>query len=140
MKEVFNEPRGNRALLVGTASFFLLEHIERIEPREVLTRTGVRMQTPEELNIAFRPSQAGVKISAEWFAGLKALLQGVIIVSVLLALISSPQALYLLLLLLYCFAPEVWLNEHITKRKVKIQIDIVDLTPLWVHLKESQSS
>lgn len=118
------------ALLVGMAVLLpFLNTIKRIKPKEVLTRTGVRMQTPDELNItAFRLSQAGVKISAEWFAGLKAALAGgVIIVSVLLALISSPQALYLLLLApLLFFAPEVWLNEHITKRKVKIQIDIVD--------------
>lgn len=118
------------ALLVGAAVFLpFFKNIEKIKPQEVLTRTGIRMQTPEELNItAFRLSQAGVKLSAEWFTGLKAALAGaVIMVSVLLALISSPKALYLLLAApLLFYTPEVWLNERITKRKVKIQVDIVD--------------
>lgn len=121
------------AILTGSAILLPTLHKnmpKNIDKEQVLCRTGTRIISPEETSaLALKITRAGLKISPEYFAGIRATIAGGYILAMLFFLFFNSSALLLLLLtpVIY-FLPSLWLKSKTAARQREIKVAMADFT------------
>lgn len=121
------------AILTGTAIMIPAIHKympQNVDPQEVLCRTGTRLVSEEERSaLALKLVRAGMMISPEYFAGLRAVLTALYMLICLgMMMIRPGLILFILLAPLVFFLPSLWLKRAIQRRQNQIKRDMGDFT------------
>lgn len=121
------------AVITGTVVMIPTVHRyvpRRLDHKEVLCRTGTRLVSEAERSaLALKLVRAGLKLSPEYFAGIRAAITGAYLFLCLILLLFKPGLAVLIALVPIIFIlPSFWLKRAVEKRQNRIRSEMADFT------------